>query len=87
MPIKINGLVYLTVSDLLERLDVSRQTLWRWRQDGKVPAGQRFRNRHVVFTAQQARKIEAFANQLEPIGNQEDGPLSLFDIEKRGGRG
>jgi hypothetical protein len=82
MPVKIHGLEYYTVSDLLERLDVSRQTFWRWRQEGKIPAGQRFRNRDVVLTPQQMRDIESFANLLDPIDEPVGDQLSLFEPEK-----
>ena len=82
MPLKIQGVEYYTVSDVLERLDVSRQTLWRWRQEGKIPAGQRFRNRHVVFTPQQVLDIEAFAYQLDPIDDLAGDPLGLSKPEK-----
>ena len=67
MPLHIRGMVYFTASDVADQLEVSRQTLWRWRQDGKIPPGHRFRNRHVVFTPAEVREIEQYANRIDPI--------------------
>lgn len=78
MPIKIQGALYYTASDLTSRLEVSRQTLWRWRQEGKIPQGHRYRNRHVVFTPAEAAEIEAYANRIEPIDGSRALQLSLF---------
>jgi len=81
MPIEIQGAPYYTVTELTERLDVSRQTLWRWRQEGKIPLGHKFRNRHVVFTPAEVDRIEAFANRIEPIDGSAEPQLSLFEPE------
>jgi hypothetical protein len=78
MPIKIQGAEYYTAAELTERLEVSRQTLWRWRQEGKIPQGHRYRNRHVVFTPAEAVEIEAFANRIEPIDGSAARQMSLF---------
>ena len=78
MPIKIQGAEYYTAAELTERLVVSRQTLWRWRQEGKIPQGHRYRNRHVVFTPTEAAEIEAFANRIEPIDGSAARQMSLF---------
>ena len=47
---RINGAEYLSASDLAQELGISRQTLWRWRQDGKIPKGYRFRDNSILFT-------------------------------------
>ncbi len=67
MPIKINEVSYLTVTDLLEEVDVTRQTLWRWRQEGKVPAGHRYRSQQVIFSPEEVEVIKGYANRIEPI--------------------
>jgi predicted DNA-binding transcriptional regulator AlpA len=67
MPIEINGLTYVTASEVVDKLDVSRQTLWRWRHEGKIPSGHRFRNRQVVFTPAEVKEIELFATRVDPI--------------------
>ncbi len=81
MPVNINNINYLSVSELLDELDVTRQTLWRWRQEGKIPAGHRLRNRMVVFSPPEVDEIKAFANQVEPIepGDEAIPQLNLFD--------
>ena len=82
LPVNIRNISYLSVSELLEELEVTRQTLWRWRQEGKIPAGHRLRNRMVVFSAEEVEEIKAFANQIEPIQPVGEGlsQLKLFDL-------
>jgi predicted DNA-binding transcriptional regulator AlpA len=67
MPQDIDGTRYLTAAELLEALEVSRQTLWRWRQERRVPSGHRFRGRQVVFSPEEVAAIRAFATRIEPI--------------------
>ncbi len=67
MAVELNGEVYLCVSEVAERLGVSRQTLWRWRTEGEIPTGHRYRGGQVVFSIPEVEKIEAFAHRLEPI--------------------
>ena len=69
MPIKVDGVSYLTTADVLEELKVSRQTLWRWRSDGKVPRGSRFRNNQLLFTQQEFSRIGEYANRIEPMSD------------------
>jgi len=79
MPIQIEGQEYLTVSDLVEELGVSRQTIWRWRQQDKIPQGNTLRGRWVVFTPREVDAIRAFAFQLQPLDTHEDqDQITLF---------
>ena len=78
MPIKIRGLDYFTAADVTERLQVTRQTLWRWRQNGLIPRGHRFRNRIVVFTPAEVKEIDLFANRIDPIDPPDNGQKDLF---------
>ena len=78
MGFEIQGTAYLSVSALLEELDVSRQTLWRWRKEGKIPQGHRFRDGKVVFTEAEAEQIRHFANRIEPIATENRGQLPLI---------
>ena len=39
----------------------------RWRNEGKVPAGHRHRNRSLLFTSDEAEAIRQFANRIEPL--------------------
>ena len=78
MELEIEGTAYLSVSGLLEELDVSRQTLWRWRKEGKIPQGHRFRDGKVVFTGAEADEIRRFANRVEPISEANRDQMPLF---------
>jgi len=75
----------LTATDVLEQVPVTRQTLWRWRQEGKIPAGHRYRNRQVVFTPDEVEAIREYANRVEPIGDPKaDGPSPAANGSDRG---
>ena len=67
VPIEINGIQYILTTEILNELGISRQTLWRWRQEGKIPAGHRYRDGKVLFTIQETEAIRQFANRIEPI--------------------
>ena len=68
MSLQVNDTTYFSVTEILPELSVTRQTLWRWRQEGKIPAGHRYRDRQVLFTANEVEEIKQFAHRLEPIG-------------------
>jgi predicted DNA-binding transcriptional regulator AlpA len=84
MPVDINNVLYLTATEVLGTVEVTRQTLWRWRHEGKIPAGHRYRGRQVVFSPGEVEVIQAYANRIEPIEVSHPGQLSLFN---RGGPG
>jgi predicted DNA-binding transcriptional regulator AlpA len=86
MAIKVEGVTYLTAADIHRDLGISRQTLWRWRQSGKIPRGRRYRDRQVVFTEKEAEMIREYANRLEPTESVDVDQLKLFrsDLRKRG---
>ena len=67
MAVEIKGIKYLSASDLLKKAGITRQTLWRWRQEGKVPAGYRYRGRYVVFSPDEVEAIQEYANRIERI--------------------
>lgn len=71
MSIVIGGITYFSATGIQRDLGISRQTLYRWRQAGKVPQGCRYRGRQVVFTKQEVEAIREYANRLEPadLGN------------------
>jgi hypothetical protein len=54
---------------------VTRQTLWRWRRQGKIPKGSLYRGKDLVFTLEEASDIRRYANRLEPTPLQ----LGLFN--------
>jgi Helix-turn-helix domain len=67
MPVTIEGRKYYTNAEVSDELRVSRQTLWRWREKGSIPAGLRYRTRQVLFKADEVEVIRQFANRLVPI--------------------
>jgi predicted DNA-binding transcriptional regulator AlpA len=79
MPIEINGISYLTAAEVCEKVYVTRQTLWRWRQKGKIPPGYRYRGRGIVFSPAEVKAIQEFANRIEPIEPPTNGQLGLFN--------
>lgn len=86
MPVTIEGKQYFTNSEVSDQLQVSRQTLWRWREKGTIPAGLRYRTRQVVFTVEEVGAIRQFANKLEPIelgGSGTGRQLGLFGRRSR----
>jgi predicted site-specific integrase-resolvase len=64
--IEIAGTTYLLATDLARQVGVSRTTLYRWRQDGKIPAGCRDRRRLILFTLAEAQIVGDYADRLEP---------------------
>ena len=85
MPVEIQGEQYYTNSEVADELKVSRQTLWRWRDKGSIPAGWKYRTRQVLFTAEEVEEIRQFANHLEPIelGSGTLRQLGLFSRRPR----
>lgn len=77
--IRVNGVEYFSAADVLKELGVSRQTFWRWRQQGKIPAGYRFRDGKILFTAEELKAIRQFANLVEPIDIRGVRQLNLFN--------
>jgi hypothetical protein len=78
MSFVLEGTTYFSAADVIRELRVSRQTLWRWRGDGKIPAGRRFRGHRVLYTADEFDAIREFAHRLEPIDGTPPTQLKLF---------
>lgn len=85
MPVEIQGEQYYTNSEVAVELRVSRQTLWRWRDKGSIPAGWKYRTRQVLFSAEEVEEIRQFANRLVPIelGSGTVRQLGLFSSRPR----
>lgn len=78
MGLEIEGTPYLAANELLAELDITRQTLWRWRRSGRIPQGHRYRDGKVVFTQAEADEIRRYANRIEPIDEAQRTQLGLF---------
>ena len=63
----INGVEYYATAQLLEEIRVSRQTFWRWRRRGQIPAGHRFRDGRLLFTGPEAEMIRSFATSIQAV--------------------
>lgn len=67
MPVLIRGMPFFSISEVLLESGVSRQTLWRWRREGRVPPGYRFRDGQVLFTSAEVEAILLYRDQLVPL--------------------
>ncbi len=83
LPLEIDGTKYYRANEIADEVGVSRQTLWRWRLENKIPMGHRFRGRQIVFTLEEYEAIREFANRIEPISTSITGQLGLFNGQKR----
>ncbi|MGE0490455.1 MAG: helix-turn-helix transcriptional regulator [Vulcanimicrobiota bacterium] len=66
MPVKVNGDQFFRLGEVAEAVGVCRQTLWRWRQDGKIPEGRRYREKQLLYTHEELEAVREFANRMEP---------------------
>ena len=78
MPTEIQGVEYFSQSEVAERIGVHRTTVWRWKDEGKIPAGRKFRGNQVLYTASELAVIEEFAFRLEPAEPSDRSQLGLF---------
>jgi transposase-like protein len=78
MPITVEGVQYQSATEVARELGVSRQTLWRWRADARVPLGRRFRAGQVLFTPGEVQVIHDYANSVEPLDGPSREQLKLF---------
>lgn len=65
MTMQLQGRIYFTTAEVLAMAQVSRQTFWRWRSEGKIPAGHRFRAKHLLFTAEDLEIIREHAFRVD----------------------
>ena len=74
--LEVAGITYYPASEVARVAGVSRQSLWRWRQEGKVPPGRRYRDRQILFTARELEQVLSYANRIEPTE-----PASTLETE------
>lgn len=79
MSVTIEGQEYYTAVEIMKKVRISRTTLWRWRSEGKIPAGRLYRGGTIVFTVEEFTEIRAFANRLEPVQGLNRDQLNLFN--------
>jgi predicted DNA-binding transcriptional regulator AlpA len=81
MPVEINGTRYLQVTEVADTVGVTRQTLWRWRRDGVIPVGRKYRGRQIIYTQSEVELIQLFAERIEPIDDSHRREKTLFEGE------
>lgn len=82
MPIEINNTNYLLATEVAEIIGITRQTLWRWRRDGRVPSGNKYRGRQILYTREELEEIRQFSERLEPLERVDNDQISLFEGAK-----
>ena len=79
MAIDINGKTYFQITEVIENTGITRQTLWRWRRDGCIPAGRKYRGRLVLYTSDEVELIRQYADRIEPITDNPNREKTLFE--------
>jgi len=64
MAIIIDGARFYSLQEVAVLVSISRQTLWRWRQEGRVPKGHRHRGRQVLFSERELELVWRQAGNL-----------------------
>lgn len=65
--ITVGGETFYEHTEITRQLGISRQTLYNWRNKGRIPEGGRLRGK-VLFTAEELKEILAYALRVEPAG-------------------
>jgi transposase-like protein len=86
LAMEIDGTAYLTMTEVARQAGVSRQTIWRWRRERRIPRGRLFRDRMVLYATDEAQVIREFANRLEPVDSRDDRQANLFEKAPLGKR-
>jgi len=79
MPVEVDGIEYFSFAEVTAVAGISRQTLYRWMNEGKVPTPKfrRSRDNRPLFTASEVEAVRAFAGKVEPVCD-DASQLSLF---------
>jgi predicted site-specific integrase-resolvase len=64
---QVEGVNFFPAQEIAASIGVSRQTLWRWRQDQRIPSGYRFRDGRLLFSEQELEEIFVYAQQVKPV--------------------
>ena len=78
MPIVVGETQYYVAADVEREIGVSRSTLWRWRRQGKIPAGNRYRDRQILYTEEEFQTVKSFAHRVQPVDLYESKQKKLF---------
>ncbi len=67
----MNDTEFFMLSEVAKAAGVTRQTIWRWRVDRRVPQGRRYRDRIVLYTAAERAEICRFASRLDLVEGEQ----------------
>lgn len=62
---KINMSEIFSMGEAVKKIGVTKNTLYRWEKDNKIPKVKRDRNNHRLFTQEDIDQIIAFKNQVK----------------------
>ena len=84
MPLEVGGKTFYKTKEVAELAGVTRQTLWRWQRDDRIPAGRRYRDRERLYTLEEAETVHACAHRMEPrdVPSKFESQLNLFLISR-----
>lgn len=71
-----DGIEYFAATAVARSVGISRQTLWRWRTEGKVPTGHRFRTGEIFFTRDEADRVREYATLFEPATTRDTSTIT-----------
>lgn len=85
MSVEVNGIRYFSKAEVAEIISVSRQTLYRWIDEGKIPAPRHERRRdgRLLYSQADLDEIQSFANDVEPVDQSSPDQMRLFSNEGR----
>jgi predicted DNA-binding transcriptional regulator AlpA len=85
MPLTVNGIRYLSLTEVADLVGRHRTTLWRWREQRKIPEGLRYCDQHLLYDTSEVEEIYAYAHRLQPDAAREGlkRQLNLFSKQRR----
>jgi len=86
MPFEQNGIRYYSKSETASAIGVSRQTLYRWIQDRKIPSPrfERKRDGRLFYSESEFKLIEVFTNGIEQLHETRECQLLAFPSKSTG---
>lgn len=85
MPVDIESATYFTVGEVANMVGRNRTTLWRWRQQHRIPLGRKYCDNQVLYSAEEVALVFSYAHRLKPVDAKARlcDQLSLFSSSPR----
>jgi hypothetical protein len=64
LTLKRAGQTFYNMTEVCDFIRRSRTTVWRWKQEEKIPKGRRYRDKELLFTQQEMESIYAYAHRM-----------------------